>query len=111
MNNQTPAQFISTLQTLADNAVRNQPEFIFMVALKNQLLENQFDSEISHRLASQHTIALPVGATAEQLEDMAYHVAILIAKCHDDLQSQGGYCGPSDEAALLAEKLIRAALS
>lgn len=109
MNNQTPEQFIATMQQLADQSIRTKPEFVFMVALRNRLLENHFGHDDAARLASRHILPLPVGSTTEQLTDMAYHFANLIANCHDDLERQG-FSGPSDEAALLAEQLVRAAL-
>lgn len=111
MNNQTPKQFLNTLHLIANSDLGRTPEFIFMVALKNQLLENHFERETAHRLASQLDVALPHGATPEQLQEMGQYCADLIARCHDELQSAGGFDGPSDEAALLAQRLIREALS
>lgn len=111
MNNQTPAQFLNTLQALATRAMETRPEFVFMVALKKELLEASFDRETAQRLAAQHAIALPAGATADQLQDMAYHYAQLIANCHDALHNKGGFDGPSDEGALLAQRLVREALA
>ena len=111
MNNQTPDQFITTLYSLADGAVHETPEFVFMVAVRDQLLKNHFGRDEAHRLASQQNIRLPFGATAEQLEDMGYHYANLLAKCHDDLETKGGFEGPNTEASLLAQRLVREALA
>jgi hypothetical protein len=111
MNNQTPKQFLNTLHALVNSTMRSAPEFIFMVALKNQLLDNNFERETAHRVASQFDVPLPPGAAPEQLQEMGYYCADLITKCHDDLQSAGGFDGPSDEAALLAQRIIREALA
>lgn len=111
MNSQTPEQFISTLQSLATGTIRETPEFVFMVALKNELCNCHWDEPTALRLAAQHDVRLPQGATVEQLQDMAYHYAKLITQCHDDLQAAGGYDGPSDEAALLAQRLVREAIA
>jgi hypothetical protein len=111
MNNQTPEQFLTTLYTLANAPTQEKPEFVFMAALKHELLENGFDRDTAQRLAGQPDIALPPGATTEQLQDMGYHYANLIAKCHDDLVRYCGFDGPSDEAALFAQRLVRQALA
>jgi len=111
MNNQTPKQFLKTLHVLSNSSLRSAPEFIFMVALKDQLVENSFERDMAHRLASQFDIPLPQSAESEELQEMGRYCADLIAKCHDELQSAGGFDGPSDEAALLAQRLIREALA
>lgn len=111
MNNQTPKQFLNTLHVLANSNLRDAPEFIFMVALKDQLVENSFERDTAHRLASQFDIPLPPGAESEDLQEMGRYCADLIAKCHDELQRAGGFDGPSDEATLLAQRIIREALA
>ena len=110
MNNQTPEQFITTLQSLATGTIRETSEFVFIAALGDELCKCHWDQPTALRLAAQHDVRLPQGATKEQLQDMAYHYAKLITQCHDDLQSTG-YDGPSDEAARLAQRLVREAIA
>lgn len=110
MKTPTSSQFfIDTLQSLAQTRIRETPEFQFIMALKQQLLQNKWEPAQAKAIAGSQNISLPEGATSGELQDMGYYYAELYTSVYNDLVVVGKWDDPIVEAGLLTKQLLERA--
>lgn len=110
MQKQTPAQsFIDTLQSLSQMRIRETPEFQFIMAAKQKLLENRWEPAQAKAIAANHNISLPPDATSEELQEMGYYYAELYTSVYNDLVVVGKWEDPIVEAGILTKQLLERA--
>lgn len=106
----TPSSsFIDTLQSLAQLRIRETPEFQFIIAMEKHLLTNMWEPNQAKAIAGSHSVTLPAGATAQELDDMAYYYVELFTAVYNDLAIVAKWDYPIVEAGVLTKQLLESA--
>lgn len=101
----TSQQLCRRLLELSEASIADTPEFVFMIAAKEQLIGNGFEEAEVQLMLNAQTFGLPADATPEQLKEMGKLYAEVLTRCYNGLMDSGNYDDPIIEAGTLANRL------